>query len=634
LVSTSTDEQSGILIPILSVFAHAEATRFRPRVAGGLLASTVTLNDSLESWTPGGQLTTALPLAAFWNSADSISVVGDEYYCMSAASVFAEGRTFRARGDTIPPVREFLRSPVLPTGGAVHLHVEQAECHERCIAGIAVNLVNIWEPRKGEWERGPRRIRAQVYEVDAPEGVPPTRVDQDSLYLCPLHDSVITRDEREEQHAALKFVRLSLCRHFLVVLTVLQDDAGQGSPVLLRRMSLIQSTTVGLPPRPGVHQRLQAVHFRFIGPDLGADYGVTGPDTPALTIDRLFAGDRREVLFEARHLLDLVHKGVGRMISNHRFEEIVREDSTTDTNGHGWRRSETGAGVSWDDDLPFGPPSSPGFRQFGNQETRTRTEHLTVVPEGSRDVLNDLLREVNIPNERHRLTTQPDGALWRGWRRLLGPGTSQEEARAALRLRGLMNVNVPPGFGDFAPHLFRLINALTTQNQPAAAAELLDIFSDDSTDVFLANGLSVGGSLGLAFIGSASGSATLNWAVPVVTRTSLSGDSGTISLNGTDTPYSYAQHLSASGERNRAVRRIDATEKARRVGYEVQWYGRRVDIVTGTVPIRAELPGLAGRMYQTSDQAVRVRVCGGRPGPGVSVDVWFDVEEEPVRDDR
>ena len=66
---------------------------------------------------------------------------------------------------------------------------------------------------------------------------------------------------------------------------------------------------------------------------------------------------------QAAHLLDLVHTGVGRLIANHRYEETVREASSTDAGSTGWRRSETGAGVAWDGGLPNGPAG--GASQVG-----------------------------------------------------------------------------------------------------------------------------------------------------------------------------------------------------------------------------------------------------------------------------
>lgn len=83
----------------------------------------------------------------------------------------------------------------------------------------------------------------------------------------------------------------------------------------------------------------------------------------------------------------------------------------------------------------------------------------------------------------------------------------------------------------------------------------------------------------------------------------------------------------------RQVRREAAgSDTERTKGAEVMWQKQLVDIVAGTIPLNAALPATAGNLYRTSDELIRVRL-GGAFRNSLSVDVWFDVREEAIRDD-
>lgn len=83
----------------------------------------------------------------------------------------------------------------------------------------------------------------------------------------------------------------------------------------------------------------------------------------------------------------------------------------------------------------------------------------------------------------------------------------------------------------------------------------------------------------------------------------------------------------------RQVRREAAGNDTERVkGAEVMWQNQLVDIVTGTIPLNAMLPATAGNIYRTTDEVIRVRLGGGFRD-SLSVDFWFDVREEVIRDD-
>ncbi len=126
------------------------------------------------------------------------------------------------------------------------------------------------------------------------------------------------------------------------------------------------------------------------------------------------------------------------------------------------------------------------------------------------------------------------------------------------------------------------------------------------------------------------------------------GSQGTIARQATLSGYQYAQHRNDSFDEttgtsavlegrshHRIVRKDpDGFDTERTRGGEVLWQGRLVDIVTGTIPLNLTLPATASRMnYRTVDEGVRVRLGNG-VGRSVSVDVWFDVLEETVKDDH
>lgn len=77
-----------------------------------------------------------------------------------------------------------------------------------------------------------------------------------------------------------------------------------------------------------------------------------------------------------------------------------------------------------------------------------------------------------------------------------------------------------------------------------------------------------------------------------------------------------------------------------------------MDIVCGSVPLSVTLPATADKVYRTTDDTIRVRFGNGMndglralllaapdgsprtdPLGNVTMDVWFDLEEEVIRDD-
>ena len=62
------------------------------------------------------------------------------------------------------------------------------------------------------------------------------------------------------------------------------------------------------------------------------------------------------------------------------------------------------------------------------------------------------------------------------------------------------------------------------------------------------------------------------------------------------------------------------------------WQSEIADIITGTIPLNFTLPATAGKLYPTTDDSLRVRLGSG-VGSSVSVDIWFDIVEEYIKDD-
>ena len=78
---------------------------------------------------------------------------------------------------------------------------------------------------------------------------------------------------------------------------------------------------------------------------------------------------------------------------------------------------------------------------------------------------------------------------------------------------------------------------------------------------------------------------------------------------------------------------VPDTDRQRVKGAEVMWQGEVVDIITGSIPLNFTLPATAGKMhFRTADDSLRVRFGSG-VGRSTSVDFWFDIDEEIVKDD-
>jgi hypothetical protein len=682
----------GFVIPYLYVFAYRESTRYAATVPGGVLG--IKAPKPPAGYKPANfdELTDFLfPEFEYVRRVDDDTA---EYAPFTPASVFGQQRKFYFQNDPGQPAthdrkgyEECFVSDMIPAGEHVVLYVEQAEEYERCIAGIKLQLPFVPEVGLEEELRLlfpdadvdlsnvpretlemllrrfigiPRRvdfcekIGLKIYELDPPEGVSPAALAFDSKYVTLLAEREV--DELSEIALVglvegVRFVRPSNSRCFAIVLENRDDRAGQ---FVVKRLRLVQSASVSIHPRPARTQIIRAVHFRLVGTDLTEDYAALGADGFNFSVERLSAGEVKGVLFDARSLLDLLHLGAARVFGNlrrraieHETTETVKgrpnfEDRRSRTRTAGWRRSELGPTLSpvnaWnDEELPVDNENNR-FESFAAAESRThnrllypRRENEWNAAHGYFGLITDLVtvgtRANPIPNHNQRLNA--------GWR-----NPRWNSVLTFADVRGLRNVTISP-FSPIAT-FEEFLDRLSDGDVPAALADIVSALVTTPSLILTAGANSsvsvgvppiVGVSLGIVPYPSLLNNATF-------------GSTGNVATNATESIYSYTQTLNTGLDdsatatsvdqavTNRRVTRsaVDGTDTNRIKGAEVMWQGELVDIVSGTLPVELTLPATGARMYRTSDDALRVRLGTG-VGASVSVDVWFDLVEEAVRDD-
>ena len=669
-------ERPGLVIPMLCVFEHQQGTRYRPAVPAGLLAATVrrrrkgapaTAQDGYPLLSSRGR-----------PCADGVYVTqAGHYYPLVAASLVGPGRRYTTGDAGVGRYEERFVSTTVGRGEALFVTLEQSEEHPRCIGGL--ELAPRAQTLDGLETLG--RVRLEVYALDPAEGVSPLLETEPATdkYASLLFDDELSL--RGPTARRLRFRRPSSARAFQLVFSPVGEARGR---VTLGSLELMQSSYVSVSPRPSRAQHVGKLHYRLVGERLGEDHArLGGARAFQLTVERHVAGTPKEVLFTADSLLELLQSG-GRLIGNHRYEETTVEVSEDDarvgkgsfdvhaqtSSQHGWRRSETGDGVTWSHHAP-GPTGGHGFEAFGG--TEIRTHHEQVGHEGLAVVLDELRKLVNLvaannpivqapnfwpdPSAGPRLRRQALGDARPSWSDLVWRGVDD------VGFVGLLtNWTLPPAFGlpeallqntqTFIRDLARWIQ--DPSHAPAgppfdAVAQLVgaNLTGAIGPPAVLLNGLSLGVSGGASFYVGGSASLSASPFLPAMNHSTSQGVTGSISKQASRTGYQYAQHLTAGGERTlvrsdhddgRAIRhvtrklRLPGTEKQRVRGAEVHWQGRPADIVVGTVPLGVTLPATAGKMYGNLDESIVVRFAG-LPAD-VSLDVWFDVKEQVLRDDH
>jgi hypothetical protein len=669
--SVQVTERWACAIPYLYAFTYHEGVRYRPHVPAGLLAAMQSPpNFTFSHFSPVIGADNADETRRFAGGCCDLvrpTTFGGNYFHMSAASLTGAGRTYSVdmSGGAPQQLTELFASNPLNKGDEVVIYLEQGEEHDRCLAGLA--LFPHVTPIPGGSQPYPGRIRIRVYEIDPLDGVSPIRrtvrpyEDRYSSLLCDLEEGPAAR-------LSCRFARITSTRYLAIVLTCLSD----GGIIALDRIELIQSSRVAVTTRVSRNRRVHAMHYRIIGPELASDYAKLGDRGFSFAVEVHVDGQRKDVLYQANSLLDLLQVGSARLLGNHRrlepVREISRETATTDvgswerrhvdTSSFGWRQSETGDGVRWPAGRPYPPPAGQGFRVFGTQETRTHTEHIGHRGvEGYWEDVADFYRElgqltdldtsgiVPAPPADNRLTRT--SATWepRVWGGMVVP-----------TVEGLFNLTVPPVW--LAPEMvtdaFEAAKAIAQAFQGDLSnlsdADLNTLLNGLFASAWMLNGLSP--SISVTPVGVGVG-ISVHAVMPTMNRSSTTGSIGTIAKQGNRVGYSYARYLDRnyqgsgvyteySGEKDGIggeIRRTlirepnqPGTEMQRRKGAEVVWQDQRQDIVIGSIPLGISLPAIASRLYSTSDIAVMVRFGGGMGGETL-MDVWFDVDEEVIRDD-
>ena len=681
-------ERWGFIIPYIFVFAYKEQTRYQAHVPAGLLGAVHTwATKSAPSPIPTGsprrrrsrqpnpfshyyferQLTNGTDdekLKYAYGSADYIFAKDSYYFPSGGASIFQDASSRRHYElDRSTAFGEFFGSNRLAKDDELYFFIEQSEEWSRCLAGLRIAFRS--KNLTGDTYLNPGiDVKMRVYEVDPPEGVSPLALDEPPGQN--KYTTLIATQEQLETNDIIrqvKFVRPSSSRYFVIVFQAL--EAGH---IFIDSLELVQSVHVAVTPRASRRQYINAMHFRLIGPELAEDYARLGSDGFSFSVEHLIAGQTKNVLFSANSLLDLLQTGAVRLYSNHRRRMVEKETSVTQdgsysmqqtaTRADGWKCSQTGNvqdEIDYDKipipGLDLKPRGEHGYTVMGNQETRNHIQHVIARTDPEKPEPFDLigqflaLLDTFYPEFKDHWASnneklwKGDGGTWDPWKNV-----DIDE----LKVSGVWNINAAPGFQGAIEYSNALIDLVVTSitasaTLPAVIQEfVIQYFDPNFYKALLAtNGL--GGSIGAGM--GVSGSISANLGLPSMVNSAAVGSSGKITLQGSQTNYSYAQYLDSrfdqlftrtehpEGKMIREVRREVAGKDTERIkGAQVMWQEQLVDIVTGTIPLNVALPATAGNIYRTTDEVLRVRLGGGFRD-SVSVDVWFDVREEIIRDD-
>lgn len=539
----------------------------------------------------------------------------------------------------------------------------------------------------------PARVNLSVYEVDPRQGaatigeVPPER----DPFATLIYQGQLPATKAE----VVRFVRPTSARTLALVFTCAEAEAVQDLyHIALSEIRLLRSAHVSVVPRASRTQRISTLHYRLISGALMDDYSRIGASGITMSVERVVAGERKEVLFRADNLLDLLHRGGARVIANNRYHEVVGDTWTErlttqkgsedehhmESYSNGWQRSETGQGVMYEDangvDEQYKSGSAAGFASFGNIEQRARVRQIG--HEGIFEVaqnlaepwvtlagtLKHLFPNIDWPTPKPLIDSEltlghtDDGRQWKSdmWRNqnvetvgfvrhLTLPPSFAHPIHALSNVSdGVKNL---AGFfvdlgksvksGEFPPKVL-------SPTFPGLLNPLFDLFGTHPALNGLAPSLSGGVSM---VLGASVGVGALPF-LPGLTFQHTEGSQGSITQEAQHAGYSYDQRKNTGAMQTRVVARWDrdtvisrrsareldesSIRRVRRRGADVMWQNRAADIVLGSLPINLELPALAGRQYRTSDEALVVRF-GGMLGHDVEVDIWFDMQEEWVRDD-
>lgn len=539
------------------------------------------------------------------------------------------------------------------------------------------------------------KVGLRVFEIDPLDGVSPAHVPLDSKYATLLAEMEV--DDLREIGLELflrgvRFVRPSNAKYFALELTNLDDEPGQ---FVVKGLLLAQSAHVSIHPRAAKTQEVKTLNFRIVGPSLAEDYAFLGTEGFNFSIERFVAGERKSVLFCANSLLDLLRTGAVKIFSNVRRRAVEFEKSEvypaydppinydvpaaltpkylipgeytysygpmfaqnyevrhSDARMEGWRRSETGSGVADKANRNWVTPrKQPGdFANFSNQEIRNHTKHIypRLRDENNERTPYSYMRKWFNGLREHMLATgihdvdliqsPGDNPLTNNfdfWKGIDVPAIHGLKQLVASPY-GLMQVSKLQAFFE-DPTIDKLIQLWANHNNPATIPLTGGINSSISSTIsasVVVASESVGTSFGCNVF-------------PTLSHQATFGDQGSITKQASKTGYAYSEFLNNSydegnsqtqihgGEMKRVItrREVPDTDRQRVKGAEVMWQGEVVDIITGSIPLNFTLPATAGKMhFRTADDSLRVRFGSG-VGKSTSVDFWFDINEEIVKDD-
>jgi hypothetical protein len=172
---------------------------------------------------------------------------------------------------------------------------------------------------------------------------------------------------------------------------------------------------------------------------------------------------------------------------------------------------------------------------------------------------------------------------------------------------------------------------ITLESAFESVKDLLGIYLFGSTALLITGGGATSVSVSPAGLGVSLG---VN-PIPSINNHTTHGSTGTIMKQASEAYHSYSQYLNTGYDEGVVAHaEVPGTDQQRVKGAEVMWQGELVDIITGTIPLNFTLPATAGKMhFRTSDDSLRVRFGSG-VGKSISVDFWFDLTEEIIRDDN
>ena len=505
-------------------------------------------------------------------------------------------------------------------------------------------------------------FRLRIYEVDPIEGVSPASVDLNSKYATLLSDDTINDFIDVVFSQLLKgipFRKTSTAKYFALEFTNTGQKAGQ---VAIHSLQIIRSANVSVQPRPAKTQQVKAMHYRIIGPELADDFSKLGNEGFNFSIDRVTAGQTKNVLYSAMSLLDLLHTGGARIQSNVRRRAVEFEKSnvtnegggdlnferrTLYQNSNGWRSNETGEGVNGNEfDNKTGIAIKPlmPFENYGNQETRIHNNLLFPIKDGPWRFLNNYFGVISDLASRGLI--KPSDVIIAtnnlhhgGWENKHWKGVNKNK----LKILGTNSVSTSP-FSQM-----RAINDLINfQNQISNPLDLAvtigELIGGGNWLSALCGNYSSSIMLTIAGLGASIG----NQPYPNFSHTTTYGTSGNITKQAFETGYSFGQllvrgadimdskSLVVDGEMKRVItrREVPNTDKDRVRGAEVMWQDKIQDIITGSIPLNLSLPATATKMnFRTADDSLRVRFNSGF-SPSIQVDFWFELTEETIKDDN